>query len=44
MTDGMLIKLRGDFPGDTAEKNLLADAGDLGLIPDPGRFHMPQSN
>ena len=44
MTDGMLIKLREDFPGDTMEKNLPANAGALGLIPDPGRFHMPQSN
>ena len=26
------------------DKNLPASAGDLGLIPDPGRSHMPQSN
>ena len=25
-------------------KNLLANAGDMGLMPGPGRFHMPQSN
>ena len=25
-------------------KNPLASAGDMGSIPDPGRFHMPQSN
>ena len=26
------------------EKNLPASAGDVGLIPDPERFHMLQSN
>ena len=25
-------------------KNLPANAGDGGLIPDPGRFHMPHGN
>jgi len=34
----------GGFPGDSVVKNLPANAGDTGLIPDPGRFHMPQSN
>ena len=33
-----------DFPGDTVDKNPPANAGDTGLIPGPGRFHMPQSN
>ena len=28
----------------SAVKNLPAHAGDRGSIPDPGRFHMPQSN
>ena len=28
------------FPGGPVEKNLLANAGDLGLIVGPGRFHM----
>ena len=32
------------FPGGSVEKNLPANAGDTGLIPDPGRSHMPQSN
>ena len=34
----------GGFPGDSVVKNLPAKAGDTGLIPDPGRSHMPQSN
>ena len=33
-----------DFPGGTVDKNLPADARDTGSNPDPGRFHMPQSN
>ena len=33
-----------DFPGGPAVKNLPANAGDMGLIPDPGRFHMPWGN
>ena len=32
--------LRG-FPGGSAVKNLSANAGDTGLIPDPGRSHIP---
>ena len=28
------------FPGGSAGKNLLADAGDSGFIPDPGRPHL----
>ena len=32
-----------DFPGGTMDKNLPASAGDVGLIPGPGRFHMPRS-
>ena len=31
-------------PGGSAVKNLAANAGDTGLIPDPGRSHMPWSN
>ena len=34
----------GDFPGGSEVKNPPANAGDRGSIPDPGRFHMPQSN
>jgi len=33
-----------DFPGGTVDKNLAANAGDTGLIPGQGRFHMLQSN
>ena len=33
-----------DFPGGTVDKNLPANAGDMGSIPGPGRFHMPRSN
>ena len=37
-------KEKGDFPGGTVVKNPPANAGDTGLIPGPGRSHMPQSN
>lgn len=33
-----------DFPGGTADRNPLANAGDMGSIPGPGGFHMPRSN
>ena len=33
-----------DFPGGAVVKNLPANAGDTGTIPDPGRSHMPGSN
>ena len=33
-----------DFLGGTVVKNLLANAGDTGLIPGPGRSHMPRRN
>ena len=33
-----------DFPGDSVVRNLPANAGDMGLIPDPGRSHMPRIN
>ena len=32
------------FPGGPVVKNLLANAGDMGSIPGPGRFHMPWGN
>ena len=32
------------FPGGSMAKNPPAHAGDLDLIPDPGRSHMPWSN
>ena len=34
----------GDFPGDPVVKNLPANAGDMGSIPGPERFHMPWGN
>ena len=33
-----------DFPGGTVDKNPPANAGDTGLIPGLGRFHMPWNN
>ena len=33
-----------DFPGGPVVKNTSANAGDMVLIPDPGRFHMPKGN
>jgi len=32
------------FPGGSVIKNLPADAGDPGLIPGLGRFHMPRGS
>ena len=37
-------ELMKDFPGGPVVKNTPAKAGDMGLIPDLGRFHMPWSN
>jgi len=39
-----VYKVPWDSPGGTVDKNPLANAGDIGLIPGPGRFHMPWSN
>ena len=33
-----------DFPGGPVVKNSPANSGDTGLIPGPGRFHMPWSS
>ena len=33
-----------DFPGGPVVKDLPANTGDVGLIPGPGRFHMPQGS
>ena len=33
-----------DFPGDPVGKNLPANAGNMGSIHAPGRFHMPRGN
>ena len=35
---------KSDFSGGTVDKNLPANAGDMGLIPGLGRFHKLQSN
>ena len=40
----MISKSCRDFPGDAMDRNLPANAGDMGLIPGLGRFHMPRSN
>ena len=42
-TSEFLLK-EEDFPGGIVDKNSPANAGDTGLIPDPGRFHMPSWN
>ena len=39
-----LLSWQGDFPGGAVDKNPPADAGNTGLIPGPGRFHMLWSN
>ena len=36
--------LKKYFLGGPVVKNPTANARDMGLMPDPGRFHMPQSN
>ena len=33
-----------DFPGGTVDKNMPTNAGEMGLIPGLGRFHMSWSN
>ena len=33
------LKSKESFPGGLVVKNLPANAGDMGSIPDPGRFH-----
>ena len=38
------ITKKGDFPGGAAVENPPANAGDMCLIPGPGRSHMPWSN
>ena len=42
---GAKIKnIEEDFPGGAVVKNPPANAGDMGLIPGPGRPHLPWSN
>ena len=38
------LKPKLDFPGGPVVKNPPVNAGDMGLIPDLRRFHMPRSN
>ena len=40
----LTLKKPWDFPGGPEVKNPPCNAGDMGLIPGPGRFHMMQSN
>ena len=50
LTKGNTVSMGSDEIGYTQEgygsvvKNLPASAGDAGLIPDPGRSHMPQGD
>ena len=41
MSKGYMNK---EFPGGPVVKDPLANVRDTGLIPGPGRFHMPQNN
>ena len=36
-----VVKKGGGFPGGAVVENAPAKAGDIGLIPGPGRYHMP---
>ena len=38
------IKMGQDLPGGPVVKNPPANAGNTGLIPSPGRFHVSRSN
>ena len=44
INDEALKTFRMDFPGGPVVKNPPANAGDMGSIPCPERFHMPWSN
>ena len=42
VTPTLELKRRtGDFPGDPLVESLPASAGGMGVIPGPGRSHMP---
>ena len=41
VTNGVLIR---DLPGGPVVESPPVNVGDMGLIPDPGRFHMLWSN
>ena len=38
------MKAKSDLPGGPVVKNMPANAGDMGLIPGPGRSLKPQGN
>ena len=38
------LRYFGGFRGSSVMKNLPGNAGDMGLIPGPGRSHMPWDN
>ena len=37
-------KSKVDFPSGPVVKNQPENAGDMGTVPGPGRFHLPQGN
>ena len=39
-----MLKKKQGLPGGTVDKNLPANAGDMGLMPGLGRSHMPRGN
>jgi len=43
-TSDSIKKARQTWGFPDGPKNSPADAGDMGSVPGPGRFHMPQSN
>ena len=44
LVSSCLRSSKQDFPGGPLVKNLPENAGDMGLIPGPGRFYMLQGN
>ena len=44
MTDVQIINFRVGLPDDPVIKKPPVNAGDMGSIPGPGRFHMPWGN
>ena len=43
-TNSLKNFVNSDFPGGSVVKNQPANAKEVGLIPDPGRVHIPWSN
>ena len=44
MEYNLALRKKEGFPGGAVVKNPPANAGDTGLIPGPGRSHMPRSS